>query len=237
MQPGVSLDDVKAPTAEFFERARARLNLDVPAALHDLTATSVRGDLDLDDELWEKAGVKATKPAAVLVPVVARAEPTVLLTVRTADLKSHSGQIAFPGGKDPNADTNPRMGPHSIERDHDGNMWITLALSGQMMKYDVKSGEFTITSSAPAPRPRGAYPHTLRVQADLTARGLTVHTLLAKGDPATELIRAAEGSGVDLIAMSTHGHRFLQDVFYGSTITAVRHRSQVPVLLVRAAEV
>lgn len=107
MQPGVSLDDVKAPTAEFFERARARLNLDVPAALHDLTATSVRGDLDLDDELWEKAGVKATKPAAVLVPVVARAEPTVLLTVRTADLKSHSGQIAFPGGKIDPSDASP----------------------------------------------------------------------------------------------------------------------------------
>ncbi len=75
--------------------------------------------------------------------------------------------IAFPGGKDPTADSNPRMGPHSIERDHEGNMWVTLALSGQMMKYDVKSGEFTIVSGAPAPRPRGAYPHTLRVQTDL----------------------------------------------------------------------
>jgi streptogramin lyase len=71
--------------------------------------------------------------------------------------------IAIPGGKDPGADTNPRKGPHSIEADVDGNMWVTLALSGQMMKYDVKSGEFTIVSSAPAPRPRGAYPHTLRV--------------------------------------------------------------------------
>lgn len=75
--------------------------------------------------------------------------------------------ITIPGGKDPNTDTNPRKGPHSIERDAQGNMWVTLALSGQMMKYDVKSGEFTIVSSAPAPRPRGAYPHTLRVQADL----------------------------------------------------------------------
>lgn len=86
--------------------------------------------------------------------------------------------ISFPGGKDPNADTNPRLGPHSIEADHDGNMWITLALSGQMGKYDVKTGEFTIVSSAPAPRPRGAYPHTLRVQADLTkdAKGRVWYT-------------------------------------------------------------
>ncbi len=75
--------------------------------------------------------------------------------------------IAFPGGKDPSSDTNPRLGPHSIEADHEGNMWMTLALSGQMSKYDVKTGEFTIVSSAPAPRPRGAYPHTLRVETDL----------------------------------------------------------------------
>src|SRR5690606_30609052 len=58
--------------------------------------------------------------------------------------------IAFPGGKDPNEDANPRLGPHSIEVDHEGNMWMTLALSGQMAKYDVKTGEMTIVSSAPA---------------------------------------------------------------------------------------
>ena len=48
--------------------------------------------------LWERAGVKATRPAAVLVPVVDRPEPAVLLTLRT-ELPSHPGQIAFPGGK------------------------------------------------------------------------------------------------------------------------------------------
>lgn len=86
--------------------------------------------------------------------------------------------IAFPGGKDPNADTNPKLGPHSIEMDHEGNMWMTLALSGQMAKYDVKTGEFTIVSGAPAPRPRGAYPHTLRVQTDLAkdAKGRVWYT-------------------------------------------------------------
>ena len=73
---------------------------EVPPGLTDLDAeVRIRGDLDLEPELWEKAGVKATKPAAVLVPVVARAEPMVLLTQRTPELKSHSGQIAFPGGK------------------------------------------------------------------------------------------------------------------------------------------
>jgi 8-oxo-dGTP pyrophosphatase MutT (NUDIX family) len=92
---------------EFMARARERLNLEVPAALDDLNATAVRGDLDLDDELWKKAGVQAVKPAAVLVPVVERAEPMALLTLRTPELKSHSGQIAFPGGKIDPADASP----------------------------------------------------------------------------------------------------------------------------------
>jgi len=92
---------------ELVTRARQRLTLDVPSALTDLNATAVRGDLDLDDELWAKAGVKAVKPAAVLVPIVERAEPTVLLTLRTPDLKSHSGQIAFPGGKIDPTDASP----------------------------------------------------------------------------------------------------------------------------------
>jgi 8-oxo-dGTP pyrophosphatase MutT (NUDIX family) len=83
---------------DFFARARSRLSLDVPAALDDHAAKAVRGDLDLDPELWERAGVQATKRAAVLIPVVDRADPAVLLTLRT-ELPSHPGQIAFPGGK------------------------------------------------------------------------------------------------------------------------------------------
>jgi len=107
MPPDVPIDEVRAEAAEFFARARARLNSIVPPALTDLAAPTVRGDLDLDPAAWDKAGVAATRPAAVLVPVVARAEPTVLLTQRTADLPSHSGQIAFPGGKIDATDLNP----------------------------------------------------------------------------------------------------------------------------------
>jgi len=84
---------------EFFARARARLTLAVPAALHDATAAAIRGDLDLDPVAWKQAGVAATRPAAVLVPVIDHPEPTMLLTQRTADLPNHAGQIAFPGGK------------------------------------------------------------------------------------------------------------------------------------------
>ena len=73
-----------------------------------------------------------------------------------------------------------------------------------------------------------------RLQRDLTARGLKVQTKLATGDPATELIRSAETEGVDLIAMSTHGHRFIKDVLLGATADRVRHLVRIPVLLLRA---
>ncbi|HXF88040.1 MAG TPA: CoA pyrophosphatase [Xanthobacteraceae bacterium] len=96
-----------ATVVDFFVRARARLSLDVPPALYDPNAEARRGDLDLDPDLWRRAGVAATKPAVVLVPVVARPEPTVLLTQRTADMPSHPGQIAFPGGGIQSGDVNP----------------------------------------------------------------------------------------------------------------------------------
>jgi nucleotide-binding universal stress UspA family protein len=63
---------------------------------------------------------------------------------------------------------------------------------------------------------------------------LRVSTELAMGDPATELIRLVDERKVDLLAMSTHGHRFLNDVIRGSTVSKVRHLVKVPVLLLRA---
>jgi manganese transport protein len=54
------------------------------------------------------------------------------------------------------------------------------------------------------------------------------------GDPATELIRLCGERKVDLIAMSTHGHRFLQDLLRGTTVDKVRHLVKIPVLLLRA---
>ena len=89
----------RAAAENFFDRARVRLRLDVPPALTDPLAEGARGDLDLNPALWERAGVSATRPAAVLVPIVDRREPTVLLTLRTEELASHAGQVAFPGGK------------------------------------------------------------------------------------------------------------------------------------------
>ena len=76
----------------------------------------------------------------------------------------------------------------------------------------------------------------LHQQADtLRAAGLQVNIHLALGDPPTEILKAAEHEHCDLIAMTTHGHRLVGDLLHGSTITAVRHKSQIPILLVRAA--
>ena len=73
-----------------------------------------------------------------------------------------------------------------------------------------------------------------QLRKELTARGLAVETRLAMGDPATELIKVSQEQGVVLIAMSTHGHRFVKDVLLGATADKVRHLVKVPVLLLRA---
>ncbi len=81
---------------------------------------------------------------------------------------------------------------------------------------------------------KGDRDYLASLERDLTANGFRVATELAKGDPATELIRAAESARVDLIAMSTHGHRFLNDVLHGTTVDRLRHLVKIPVLLLRA---
>jgi nucleotide-binding universal stress UspA family protein len=73
-----------------------------------------------------------------------------------------------------------------------------------------------------------------KLASDLSAHGLTVSTELAMGDPADELIRLSEERGADLLAMSTHGHRFLNDLVRGTTVNKVRHLVKIPVLLVRS---
>jgi len=94
-------------SAEFFERARARLNLDVPEGLADASFTPKRGDHDADPVMLKIAAVRPIRPAAVLVPVVEHAEPTVLLTQRAQHLPNHPGQISFPGGKIEASDQTP----------------------------------------------------------------------------------------------------------------------------------
>jgi nucleotide-binding universal stress UspA family protein len=72
------------------------------------------------------------------------------------------------------------------------------------------------------------------VKAEFQAAGIPTEAELAYGEPDKEIIRWVEKKGCDLVAMSTHGHRFLADLFLGTTATRVQHRIRVPVLLLRA---
>ena len=72
-----------------------------------------------------------------------------------------------------------------------------------------------------------------KVSALLEGVGLDAEAVLASGDPADEIVAAAEREKCDLIAMATHGHRFISDLIRGSVANTVRHKSLVPVLMVR----
>jgi nucleotide-binding universal stress UspA family protein len=72
------------------------------------------------------------------------------------------------------------------------------------------------------------------VRLEFEAAGIDVETELAFGEPADEIVKWIRDNGCDLVAMSTHGHRFLADLFLGTTASRVQHKVSVPVLLLRA---
>jgi nucleotide-binding universal stress UspA family protein len=73
-----------------------------------------------------------------------------------------------------------------------------------------------------------------KVRAEFQAAGIPADAELAYGDPASQIVKWVRQKGCDLVAMSTHGHRFLADIFLGTTASRVQHRVSVPVLLLRA---
>lgn len=73
-----------------------------------------------------------------------------------------------------------------------------------------------------------------RTAVTLREHGLTVKTHLALGEPAVELIKVVAAEKCELIAMTSHGHKLLADLVHGSTIDKVRHKTDVPLLIVRA---
>ena len=103
----VRADPARIGSAEFFDRARARLRFDVPPGLFDPNIIPESGDPGTDRMLEIIAREQPIRPAAVLIPVVDHPQPTVLLTQRAANLADHAGQIAFPGGKIDATDASP----------------------------------------------------------------------------------------------------------------------------------
>ncbi len=72
------------------------------------------------------------------------------------------------------------------------------------------------------------------VRERLSARTPKVRNVLRRGNPADEILKTAREENVDLVAMSTHGHRLIQDVMHGTTVDKVRHQLDVPLLLLKA---
>lgn len=72
------------------------------------------------------------------------------------------------------------------------------------------------------------------VRNEFQAAGISAEAELAFGDPVKEIVKWVGQKGCDLVAMSTHGHRFLADLFLGTTATRVQHSVRVPVLLLKA---
>ncbi|HUK35984.1 MAG TPA: universal stress protein [Vicinamibacterales bacterium] len=73
-----------------------------------------------------------------------------------------------------------------------------------------------------------------KILVEFRSAGIPAEAELAYGDPVTEIVKWVRQKGCDLVAMSTHGHRFLADIFLGATASRVRHSVSVPVLMLRA---
>jgi nucleotide-binding universal stress UspA family protein len=77
--------------------------------------------------------------------------------------------------------------------------------------------------------------YLMRCQKQLIQEGFEVKAHLLAGEPPDQILNIAEEEQVDLIAMSTHGHRFLQDLILGSVAENIRHRTHIPILMIRSS--
>ena len=131
-----------------------------------------------------------------------------------------------------NSDTDRAMFPHIAElaRLHGSQLLLLHVADGWAARY------YDLLNLAPSEEMKEDRAYLETAATDLRAQGLEVKAQLALGDPAAGILKTASEENCDLIAMTTHGHRFFKDVLYGSTITQVRHRARVPVLLVNVAK-
>jgi len=117
-----------------FDAAELRRRLARPAGAASLYA---------DDGAEREAA--AVTPAAVLVPIIARPEGfSVLFTRRTEQLKSHSGQISFPGGRAEPGDPSPRHTALREAQEEIGLAPARVEVLGQLADYNTRTG-FRVT--------------------------------------------------------------------------------------------
>ena len=131
-----------------------------------------------------------------------------------------------------NSETDRAMFPHNAElaRLHGSQLFLLHVADGWAARY------YDLLNLAPSEEMKGDREYLENVATELRAQGIETSARLALGDPATGILKAAQEENCDLIAMTTHGHRLFKDLLYGSTITQVRHRARVPVLLVNVAK-
>ena len=131
-----------------------------------------------------------------------------------------------------NSRTDEAMFPHitALAKLHGSQLLLLHVADGWAARY------YDWFQLAPSEEMKDDLAYLERKAADLRAQGIDVATHLALGDPASGILHAATEETCDLIAMTTHGHRLFKDLLYGSTITQVRHRACVPVLLVNVAK-
>jgi len=107
---------------------------------------------------------------------------------------------------------------------------------GRVVLLHVADGWAARTYGADAVSPEitqdTAYLETIRAQ--FQALGIKAEAELAYGEPVKEIVKWVKEKGCDLVAMSTHGHRLLADIFLGTTASRVQHSIRVPVLLLKA---
>jgi nucleotide-binding universal stress UspA family protein len=130
-----------------------------------------------------------------------------------------------------NSDTDRAMFPHIAElaKLHGSQLLLLHVADGWAARY------YDLLNLAPSEEMKEDRAYLETAAIDLRAQGIEVRARLALGEPATGILKTASEENCDLIAMTTHGHRFFKDLIYGSTITQVRHRAHVPVLLVNVA--
>ena len=121
-----------------------RLKADPLTALREVLLDAPSADIGHDDydlhpELRPPNQERAVE-AAVLIPIIARPDPTILFTQRTATLARHSGQVSFPGGRRDASDLSPLETALRETQEETGIEPAFIKVAGYLPRYRTGTG-------------------------------------------------------------------------------------------------